>query len=160
VTEFYERSTYPHRDIRLSEDGEVNVSNPTGKKGGGRGVFAVRDIPSGTTLCPYVNVVQKKRCQDEACEYCLMLRPGLYLCARNIRYDEGYFAACHVALLSAERRWSMRCAPCRLTMGVTSTPWPGGQVLKHSIANSRRPAMGRTFASWRRAVPCLLERNS
>lgn len=96
VTAFYECSSWPHRDIRLSEDGEVNVSNPTGKKGGGRGVFAVRDIPSGTTLCPYVGVVQKKRCQDEACDYCLMLRPGLYLCARNILYDEGYFAACHV----------------------------------------------------------------
>jgi hypothetical protein len=59
-------------------------------------VFAVRDIPSGTTLCPYVGVVQKQRCQDEACDYCLMLRRGLYLCARNILYDEGYFAACHV----------------------------------------------------------------
>ena len=50
VTVFYEGSSWPHRDIRLSEDGEVNVSNPTGKKGGGRGVFAVRDIPSGTKL--------------------------------------------------------------------------------------------------------------
>jgi hypothetical protein len=29
-----------------------------------------------------------------------------------------------LTLLSAERRWSMKSAPCRLTMGVTSTPWP------------------------------------
>ena len=70
-----------------------NVSNPEGKEGGGRGVFARCDIPAGTKLAPYVGKCMCKPCPPSlGCGYCLRVDNEYYLCARDELYDLGYFS--------------------------------------------------------------------
>ena len=79
-----------------------NFSNPKGKEGGGAGVFARKDIPAGTVLCPYVALKQGKRCEEmyrgvtpvHRCGYCMLVdkSTGLYFCARQIKYDVLYLS--------------------------------------------------------------------
>ena len=88
VTEFYRNSG---NYVRLSDDGEVNVSNPDGIPGGGRGVFADRDIPAFARLCPYIGKTQSERCAAEQdCHYCLQLSSDYVVCAREVPYDMGW----------------------------------------------------------------------
>jgi hypothetical protein len=82
---------YFNKWVRVSS--AANVSNPTGDKDFGKGVFAIRDIPSGTRICPYVGVHRNKPCpasvlivnMTSACTY-----KDVYLCGREQLYDQGY----------------------------------------------------------------------
>ena len=92
VTEFYNSGA--NVSLRLSEDGEPNVSNPSGTLGGGRGVFAAKDLPARTSLCPYLGHSRRTRCaRDVACKYCLKVGPDSVICAREVLYDVGWLLA-------------------------------------------------------------------
>lgn len=92
--EFY----YEHQggllDIRVTDDGEENISNPEGVKGLGRGVKAARDIQAGTRLCPYVGHARSTPCKAALeCKYCLRLDKDCYMCAREHLYDVCYLVS-------------------------------------------------------------------
>ena len=89
--DFYCAHEGGNRVLRLSRDGEANVSNPTGKKGGGRGVFARKEITRGTILCPYAGEVHGRAClASVGCQYDLMIDKSTYLCAGKVLFDIGY----------------------------------------------------------------------
>ena len=89
TTDFYAGHLYDNQLVTVSE-GE-NVSNPDGVKGGGKGVFADKDIPAHTRICPYVGKVQTHACDVSLeCRYCMFLEEGYYICGRDEYYDLGY----------------------------------------------------------------------
>ena len=95
---FYDHHGVRNKFLRVSADGEPNISNPDGVKGGGRGVFATREIWEFETLCPYVSHVRERACDPSLeCEYCLRIDKHTFLCSREAKYDSGY-------LMMAERR--------------------------------------------------------
>jgi hypothetical protein len=79
---------HPHYFIKwLKVSSAANVSNSTGDKDGGKGVFAIRDIPSGTRICPYVGVHRNKPCPASVgCQYDLHMHKDVYLCGREQLY--------------------------------------------------------------------------
>ena len=118
VPVFYREHYLRHSQLEVRFTGP-NFSNPKGKEGGGAGVFARKDIPAGTVLCPYVALKQGKRCEEmhrgasfvHRCGYCMLVdkSTGLYFCARQIKYDLLYLSvpegesAHGVAEIMAER---------------------------------------------------------
>jgi hypothetical protein len=91
TSDFYWRHPDVNHWIEVSE--RSNLSNPEGVKGGGKGVFAIKDIPAKTRICPYVGKIRSGRCSpDKQCMYDLRLDKDYYLCARDEVYDTGYFS--------------------------------------------------------------------
>lgn len=91
VAEFYREHLVENKYLEVSE--RANVSNPEGKAGGGRGVFAKCNIPEGTRLCPYVGDRRTSACPaDVHCAYDLQVDAKIVVCARNRLYDTGYLA--------------------------------------------------------------------
>lgn len=89
--DFYRDHGVVNKWLRVSE--ESNASNPDGKVGGGKGVFATCNIPDRTRICPYVGAQTCSPCDvDERCQYCLQLYKGCIVCARNTLLDIGYLA--------------------------------------------------------------------
>ena len=89
VPEFYDQHPVSNQYLRVSD--EPNISNPSGEKGGGQGVFAKKDIPSGTRLCPYVSKYMVAPCKEGTCQYDLRFDSHHYLCAKDLKFDLGYF---------------------------------------------------------------------
>lgn len=90
VREFYRAQRRMDNDYLTVSEGK-NVSNPEGEVGGGKGVFAKKDIPAGTTLCPYLGHERGVPCPaSEKCQYDLQLHKGYILCAREVKFDLGY----------------------------------------------------------------------
>jgi hypothetical protein len=91
TTEFYEKHHDKNTWVRVSQPGEINVSNKGGDHNGGKGLFAIKDIPSGTRICPFVGNMHRKPC-DGGCKYDLKLGKDMYLCARECPNDLAYLA--------------------------------------------------------------------
>jgi hypothetical protein len=90
VMEFYHSHAFGNKWLEVSD--RKNVSNPTGAKGGGKGVFAKKEIPPNTLLCPYVGRVFICACHgDEPCLYDLKVHDSYYICAREEKVDTVYF---------------------------------------------------------------------
>lgn len=82
---------HPRENCWLEVSEGPNVSNPHGVQNRGKGVFAKRDIPIGTRLCPYVGSYRNAPCpRSENCEYDLRVTQGFCICARESLYDIGY----------------------------------------------------------------------
>lgn len=92
IHQFYEDHCFHNVFLRVSE--EPNVSNPTGRKNCGKGVFARTDIPRNALLCPYVGYGRNKPCRldgdNNPCCYDLWVREGFYICARDVKFDSRY----------------------------------------------------------------------
>mmetsp|Transcript_11967 Transcript_11967/g.22144 ORF Transcript_11967/g.22144 Transcript_11967/m.22144 type:complete len:290 (+) Transcript_11967:1926-2795(+) len=97
-----------HLEVRESS----NVSNPEGKPGGGKGVFAKKKIPAGTRVCPYVGTHQRKPCPAvEECQYDLRMDKDLYICGRDVLYDVGYLMAANQERHQAFIKSKLPCPP-------------------------------------------------
>ena len=89
VRDFYVSHGESNRYLTVSEG--ANVSNPSGVKGGGKGVFARTDIPKGTLVCPYLGKLRAKHCPAvDLCQYDMLLGDRGVICAREITHDVGY----------------------------------------------------------------------
>ena len=90
VRDFYVNQPMCNQYVEVTEG--CNVSNPFGEKGKGKGVRAIRDIPMGIWICPYLAEFRRARCPSVAgCVYDMKLGRDTYLCAANQKYDLGYF---------------------------------------------------------------------
>jgi hypothetical protein len=100
VMDFYIRHAGYNPWLEVSD--RYNVSNPEGIEGGGKGVFALQDIPPHTLLCPYVGTPWICACKDNTradhvefrdCQYDLRVHSEFYICAREDTHDTAYLNA-------------------------------------------------------------------
>lgn len=103
--DFYYQNWCDNQYLEVRES--ANVSNPTGKPGGGKGVFAKKHISAGTRVCPYVGQHRPKPCAAElGCQYDLRLEKGFFICGRETLYDIGYLMSAnqerHQAFITSE----------------------------------------------------------
>ena len=90
---FYQEHEGGNRFLTVSD--RPNTSNPEGKAGGGKGVFAIVNIPKDTRVCFYTGVGRRTACAASVhCDYCLQVTEDFYLCAREQLYDLGYLMGC------------------------------------------------------------------
>ena len=125
VREFYASHGESNRYLTVSEG--ANVSNPSGVKGGGKGVFARTDIPKGTLVCPYLGKLRAKHCPAvDLCQYdmltcCLVIGvsfvPGKSLTMWVICMITG-------RIMVSVREQFLTRLPVHLTMRAASTPSP------------------------------------
>lgn len=84
--DWYDDMPDPWNQYLEVRDG-VNMANPTGTNGQ-KGVFATRDIPVSTYICPYLGSILRKKPAD--CEYAVELDRMTFVDAREILYDYAY----------------------------------------------------------------------
>ena len=107
---FYFKNWRDNQRLEVRES--CNVSNPDGRSGGGKGVFAQKLIPAGTRVCPYVGQHQAKPCPSAMkCQYDLRLEKGFYICGRETLYDVGYLMAAHQERHQAFITSELPCPP-------------------------------------------------
>jgi hypothetical protein len=137
--EFYGKHAEENCWLEVSEG--KNVSNPMGVKGGGKGVFAMVDIPAGTRICPYVGEVRSAPCSvEEGCNYDARVHAGFYICARSIEYDIGYFSQTDSTTWNGHKGVQVK-RPCppnfgRYVNSLTEEALSDGQVYNCSLENS------------------------
>ena len=88
IADFYRSNRMGNQWVEVSED--PNVSNLEGKAGGGKGVFALKRIPKGTFICPYLGKYTNLPCRPGTCAYDMELRKGHYVCSKAVKYDPAY----------------------------------------------------------------------